>query len=320
MELARRSLFYDMEILRQVKLKDYSNFQIGGPADYFVLTKNIEDLIEALEFAKKVGLEVFILGGGTNILWPDNGFRGLILKPELKLMKFNGQIVRAGASVSMQELVDATVSRGLAGLEWAGGLPGSFGGAIFGNAGAFGGEIKDLIIEVISLDCDTGEIIKRRREDCGFDYRTSIFKLNAGKEIILEVALKLTPGDKRFLNEVQGARISYRKERHPLEYPNIGSIFKNVAVSNVDPENPILKIAPIKVDPFPVIPTAYLVSEAKLKGMTSGGATISPKHPNFIVNVLNARASDVLVLITLVKNKVKDKFDINLEEEVRIIT
>ena len=309
-----------MELLRNIKLSDYSNFRIGGPADYFVLAKSIEDLVEALEFGRKNGFDIYILGSGTNILWSDNGFRGLVLKPELKAIEFGGRVSRAAAGVLMKDLVGAAVSRGLSGLEWASGLPGSFGGAIFGNAGAFGGEIKDLIIEVISLDRDSLRIIKRRGEACAFSYRSSIFKLNAGKEIILEAALKLTPGDKRSLYEAAEARMNYRKERHPLEYPNIGSIFKNVSVNQIHPDNPVLKVAPIKVDPFPVVPTAYLISEAGLRGIGCEGAMISPKHPNFIVNVLRASASDVLSLISLVKNEIKDKFDIKLEEEVRIIT
>ncbi len=308
-----------MEFLRNIKLRDYSNFWIGGPADYFVLARSIEDLVEALEFGRKNRFDIYILGSGTNILWSDVGFRGLVLKPGLKAIKFEGRTLRAGVGVSMAELVSVAVSRGLSGLEWAGGLPGSLGGAIFGNAGAFGGEIKDLIIEVISLDRDSLKILKRRGEDCAFSYRSSIFKLNAGKEIILEATLKLTPGDKRYLYETAEARMNYRKERHPLEYPNIGSIFKNVPVSQIYPDNSVLKKAPIKVDPFPVVPTAYLIAEGGLKGIASGGAMISPKHPNFIVNVLHASASDVLSLISLVKNEIKSRFSIELEEEIRII-
>jgi UDP-N-acetylmuramate dehydrogenase len=204
----------------------------------------------------------------------------------------------------------------LSGLEWAGGLPGTLGGAIRGNAGCFKGEIKDVISAVESFDTETGKMITRNNADCGFAYRTSVFKQGGGKEIILSAVLALKPGDALEIAKAIQEKIDYRVRRHPMDSPSIGSIFKNVDLKKVPEEMRARFASVVKQDPFPVIPTAHLISEAGLKGVSFGGAMVSPKHPNFIVNVLEAKASDVKNLIELVKSEVKNKFGIELEEEV----
>ncbi|MBI3088944.1 MAG: UDP-N-acetylmuramate dehydrogenase [Candidatus Colwellbacteria bacterium] len=301
-----------------VDLKKFSNYKIGGPAKFLKRARTVEEVIGTLQWARENKVPLYILGGGTNILWSDKGFDGLVLKPEFNSIKVDGNFITAGASVPMPTLVQAAVGRGLKGLEWAGGLPGTFGGAIYGNAGAFGGEMKDTIRKVISLDMQSLELIERSNPECQFRYRTSVFK-NKGKEIILQAMIELTPGVKRVLYESMMAKVNYRKRRHPIEYPNIGSIFKNVPVGDLDKELVEPHRLVVKTDPFPVIPAAYLIDAAGLRGASCGGAMISPRHPNFIVNVLDAKASDVLALIKLMKEKVKEKFKIQLEEEVRII-
>jgi UDP-N-acetylmuramate dehydrogenase len=208
-------------------------------------------------------------------------------------------------------------------LEWAGGLPGTLGGAIRGNAGAFGGEIKDVVCEVLSLDIDSfnSKKIKRKKEDCGFSYRNSVFKENSSlginpKEIIIEAVLDLKKGDKKKIRDVVAKNIAYREERQPLEHPNIGSVFKNVSCQKIKKSSLEKFRAVVKTDPFPVVPAAHLISEAGLKGISFGGAMISPKHPNFIGNALGASSGDVKKLIELVKSEIKNKFEINLEEEI----
>lgn len=308
-----------MRFGKQVELKNFSSIRIGGIARNFVRADSVDELIDALRTARQIGLPVFILGGGTNILWSDHEFDGVVIQPNISSIEFDGCAVTAGAGVLMPELVETTVGRGLAGLEWAGGLPGSFAGAIFGNAGCFGGEMKDRVVQVVSLDMDTLEVKTRTGRECAFAYRMSVFKARELREIILYATLLLRPGEKRYLYEAVQARVAYRKARHPLEYPNIGSIFKNVPVGNLPQEIVEPHRGVIKEDPFPVIPTAYLVERARLKGAGVGGAIISPKHPNFIVNVSDARASDVLELIAITKERVRKQFDIELEEEVRIV-
>lgn len=302
----------------EVSLKKFSNYRIGGPARYFKKAGTVEELIEAIKWAEEKKIPIYILGGGTNILWSDNGFDGLVIKPDFNSMKVNGSTITAGAGVPMPTLVQATIGRGLSGLSWAGGLPGTFGGAIYGNAGAFGGEIKDVVTKVVSLDMKTLKLRERSNAECQFRYRSSIFKTD-GKEIILQGTIKLAPGDKRMLYEGMVARMNYRSRQQPLEYPNIGSIFKNVPVGELEKKLVEPHRQVVKEDPFPVIPAAHLIDQAGLRGVSHGGAMISPRHPNFIINVLDAKASDVSALIKLVKKKIKEKFNIQLEEEVRII-
>lgn len=319
-----------------VPLKQISHYKIGGNAKYFFEAKNTDNLIEAIEKQKRLKMPLFILAGATNVLIDDHGFDGLIIRPDFKFIRpacadrkendifinphtkqSYGVGVNAGVGVLMKNLVNFALENNFSGLEWAAGLPGTLGGAIRGNAGAFGGEIKDVIEEVISLDISkkNPKIIKRKFKDCGFRYRSSIFKKNKGGEIIIEATLKLQKGDGKKIEEEIIKNINYRLLKHPMEYPSLGSTFKNAPLSELK-KSAILKDFPIKNDPFPVIPAAYLISEAGLKGISIGGAMISPKHPNFIVNILDAKAKDVENLIQLVKNEVKKKFKIELQEEI----
>lgn len=303
----------------------HSNYKIGGNAKYFCCPKNSEELEEVIGEAKLKKLPIFILGGGTNILWSEKGFNGLVVKPAFCSIKVNKNRIVAGASVGVAELLKVVADNGLSGLEWAGGLPGSIGGAIRGNAGAFGGEIKDSIIEVVSLDFSEKKlkIIKRNNEQCRFAYRDSVLKSgkSAGKEVILNATFQLSSGNKRDVKRAIEDKIAWREARQPLEYPNIGSMFKNINWEKVPKnyqESEDFK-KHLKIDPFPVLPAATIIDKCGLKGVSCGGAMISPKHPNFIVNLFNASADDIKALVALVKSEVKDKFDIEMEEEVVIV-
>src|SRR3989338_6609566 len=301
-----------------IPLIRHSNYKIGGPARYFYAGKNIEGIEKAVVKARQWKLPLFILVGGTNLLISDDVFNGLIIKPEINTFKIEGDRARVGAGYSMTQLLDNLIAKGLSGFEWAGGLPGTVGGAVRGNAGAFGGETKDLVSEATSLDISgrMPKIVKRNNQQCRFGYRNSIFKHTNTNEIILEVVFKLKKGDGQAIKNAIKDKIQYRQERQPLDYPNIGSIFKNVDLRLVPKKRHASLAHIVKIDPFPVIPTAYLISEAGLKGVAFGGAMISPKHPNFIVNALGAKASDVKNLISLVKSEVYGKFKIKLEEEI----
>ena len=247
----------------------------------------------------------------------DNGFQGLIIKPFFSFIKRNENQLRVGAGVLMSDLLIYAIQNNLGGLEWAGGLPGTVGGAVRGNAGCFGSETKDNIQNVESINLETGEKVIRNKDKCEFSYRSSIFKTRLdGKEIITAATFLLSNQDGTVSEEVSKDHIQYRKDRQPLEYPNVGSIFKNVDVRGMSEEERVPFSAVMKQDPFLVIPAAYLISEAGVKGVSRGDATISPKHPNFIVNTGNAKASDVEELIIFIKEKVKEKFNIDLEPEV----
>ena len=309
-----------------VKLSQFSNYRIGGLARYFFIAHGLEDIYKSIALAQIYKWPIFILGGGTNLLISDNGFNGLILKPALNFINlsksdFDNWIVTVGAGVSVSDLLNFCIERGLSGLEWAGGLPGTVGGAVRGNAGAFKGEIKDSVTEVASLkitEVKLPYIIKRGREECDFSYRTSVFKKNSGQELILTVAFELKSGNPKAIRQSAEEKIKWRQSRQPLDYPNIGSIFKNVNWQSIPKslqDSEEFK-KHLKSDPFPVLPTATLIDKAGLKGVSFGGAMISPKHPNFIVNLGMASAADVKNLINLVKLEVGNKFGVDLEEEI----
>ncbi|MEE8131855.1 MAG: UDP-N-acetylmuramate dehydrogenase [Candidatus Paceibacterota bacterium] len=325
---------------RNILLGQYSSFKIGGPAKYFFEAKSVEEIIKAFKEWRRLAPHrnevsdagVFILGGGTNILFSDKGFDGLVIKPDIKFIKGDSCLLRVGAGVSITQLLNYSITKNLSGLEWAAGIPGTVGGAVRGNAGAFGGETRDVVAEVSSLDIFKAQlkIKKRKVAACCFGYRSSIFKKTGIREIITEVVFKLKKRDKKSIRKIIERNINYRKKQHPLKYPNIGSIFKNVDIANLhEYKNSFTrqnfasqklggrvfanKLVPINDNR---IPAAYLISEAGLKGVSCGGAIVSPKHPNFIVNFSDATASDVKNLIKLIKKEVYKKFKIKLEEEI----
>jgi UDP-N-acetylmuramate dehydrogenase len=320
-----------VQFQENIPLSKHGSYKIGGPARFFFEAVTREEVAEAIRKAKEQNLPVFILGGGTNLLISDNGFNGLVLKMSLRELRAEESNIYAGAGVLMNELLDFAAEKGLTGLEWAGGLPGTVGGAIRGNAGAFGGETKDSIFKVESFDTAHMGFRERGREKCRFGYRASVFKERGGEEIVLGAVFHLAPGEPEKISLATQEKIDYRNARHPMEYPNIGSIFKNVPLSYFFSENsPEFKEAlrksavslrksavPVKEDPFPVVPSAYLISEANMKGRRHGSAVVSPKHPNFIVNDGGAMSADVEELIRQVKRAVREEFGVTLEEEVQ---
>ncbi|MGB6876102.1 MAG: UDP-N-acetylmuramate dehydrogenase [Candidatus Acidiferrales bacterium] len=308
-----------VKIQEGVSLAEHSNYRIGGPARFFCEAMNEEEIRNGVLFAREQRLPLFVLGSGTNLLIDDDGFNGLVLKPSVMQLGVDGQTMTAGAGVSVADLLKFTIAHSLSGLEWAGGLPGTVGGAIRGNAGAFRGEIKDRIVSVESFDVETLATVMRENAACQFGYRSSVFKEKNEREIILRATLNLDKGDAQKIAAGIQEKINYRLERHPMEYPNIGSTFKNVDLELVPKIWHAAFAKVIKVDPFPVVPTAYLISEAGLRGTQRGGAMVSPKHPNFIVNLGGATAADVKFLIATVKESVFEKYGIRLEEEIQFV-
>jgi UDP-N-acetylmuramate dehydrogenase len=271
---------------------------------------------KALQTAVKAKTPVFILSGGSNVLFSDKGFDGLVVHVKSSGVSIKGTRIFADAGVSMASLVRTAAVRGLAGLEWAGGLPGTLGGAVRGNAGAFGGEIKDVIVFVRAID-GKGRVRMFSKNQCRFSYRSSIFKQK--KYVVLSVALGLQKGDTKELSRIARSHVRYRKERHPLEYPNAGSVFKNCDAAKLSAKWKKYFADKIKQDPFPVVPTAVLIAEAGLKGLRIGNAEISKKHPNYIVNLGGCSAKDIVALIARVKKLVYKKFGVRLEEEIQFV-
>lgn len=308
---------------RNIMLSKHTTFNIGGPAKYFLVTEKAAEISKALTIAKKHGVPFFILGGGSNVLAADKGFGGLVVKIKsganaITLKKHKGRhLVTAAAGVDMKDLVKFSANNGLSGLQWAGGLPGTFGGAIRGNAGAFGGETKDSIVSVQILDEQLRPRVLSNR-DCNFSYRSSIIKEK--NWIVLAATVQLQPGNKQEIWKVAKANMQYRKDRHPLDLPNAGSIFKNADFAAFAAHWKKNLQDVVKKDPFEVVPVAYLFSQMGLKGRTVGGAMVSQKHPNFIVNSTNAKAQDVLDIIEMNKKDVKKAYGIDLEQEVQYLS
>lgn len=302
-------------IRKNILLSKYSNYSIGGPASFFLDVSNKNDLIDGLKNWDKKN-PIFILGKGTNVLIDEKGFNGLIIHNNILGIELEGDKLKVGAGVLFSDLLKFCIDNSLSGLEWAGGLPGSVGGAVRGNAGAFKSEIKDNVINVVSINLDTLEEVSRNNSDCEFNYRTSIFKTLKTNEIIMSVNFSMQKGDSNMINSLIQEKIEYRNQKHPMDVPSLGSTFKNIPVFSLNETQKKYLMQYVKNDPFPVIPVAKLLLLCDLKGKREGNAQISDKHPNFIVNLGGAKASDVEKLIEHAKSSVKKKFGISIEEEI----
>ncbi len=324
-----------INIQEQVSLKEHSTFKIGGLAKFFCEAKNTDEVIEALNWAQQNQTKIFILGGGSNVLFMDNGFNGLVIKlmsEDLEMIEQTEEsaTVRCGGGLSLATLVNFTFKNGLSGLEWAAGIPGTIGGAVRGNAGAYGGEIKDSVASVKGIKILFNENKKvaglenfeATNEQCTFEYRGSIFKKNKDL-IITEVILKFPKGNPEEI-KAKGEKFAGKRAKNspPLgEFPSAGSIFKNPLVS----QEIIEKFESDQELKCGVecaqgqVPAWWIVERSGCKGEKVGGAMVSTQHTNFIVNTGEATADNVLILISMVKMKVRNKFSVQLEEEVQIV-
>ncbi|MBD3359162.1 MAG: UDP-N-acetylmuramate dehydrogenase [Candidatus Buchananbacteria bacterium] len=305
------------KIQTDVSLTPYTTFKIGGPAKYFFIAQNNEDLVRAVSYTRKLKIPHYILAGGSNLLISDNGYDGLIILNQANeiIFKDNNRVV-ADAGAKLFDLVNQTVEHGLTGLEWAAGIPGSVGGAIRGNAGAYRGEMADNIIGVEIMRGSKQFILSK--EQCEFDYRDSIFKHN--NDLIISGEWQLESGDKLKSQEKIKEILEKRKNNQPLEYPSAGCIFKNIEINSANLDKiDNLKNLPAEYLQYKKIPAAWLIEQTGLKGEKIGDAQISEKHANFIINLGQATAEQVKELIDLVKNQVKQKFDLHLEEEVQYL-
>jgi len=318
------------KIKENISLAKYTTFKIGGSARYFFVAGNKEDLIKAIRAAKKLRMLFFILGGGSNVLFSDKGFKGLVIKLQAISYKLEDSSIYAEAGVKLEDVAKLAVKKSLAGLEWAAGIPGTVGGAVYGNTGAFKLVTGDIVKSVEVLDFRTLGIKNFSQKDCKFSPKNTIFK-NRKNLIILSVILKLKKGNKKQIQKKIKEYLSYRKKSHPFNFSSAGCAFKNyklksspsgsLSLRSIQKNKKLLKEFPEleKFNKMGMIPASYLVEKSGLKGKKIGGAQISAKHANFIVNLKKAKAKDVIKLIKLAKQKVRKKFGVNLEEEVQII-
>jgi len=282
------------QVQQNVFMSLHTTFKIGGPAKYFYVAKIESDIIKALKLARELNLNYYVLGGGSNILVSDQGFNGLVIKINLDKLEIKDEIVYCESGVSLGNLIGQCAKKNLGGMEILAGVPGTVGGAIFGNAGSPRLAIDDFIKSVKVLDKNF-KIIELKNEDCRFAYRQSRFKET--KEIILSAVFEMNKGGGIQIQEKIKESLKKKKESQPLEFPSAGCIFKNPKEK----------------------PAWQFIKEADLAGKKIGGAMVSEKHANYIVNTGNATAEQVIMLISLIKQKVRTQFNIQLQEEIQLV-
>lgn len=296
-------------------LAEFTTYKIGGPAKFFFIAENNGDLVNAVINARKFKIPFYILAGGSNVLIADQGYEGLIILNKANEIVFkDDNKVAADAGVWLMDLVQKTADKGLSGLESLAGIPGSVGGAIRGNAGAYRSEISDYLIGVKVLRGNKQFILNK--DQCDFKYRDSVFKHNNDLILSCEFQLEKQNSKDKTQKTIQEI-LTKRKQGQPLECPSAGCVFKNVVI-NADNIEQVKKIKylPEQFFEFKKIPAAWLIDYLGLKGKKIGDAQISEKHANFIVNLGNAKADHVLQLISFVKMKVRDQLGIQLFEEI----
>jgi len=283
-------------------LAPHTTFGIGGPADLYLEVASREDLIFALQACAQAGVPRFMLGGGSNLLVSDLGVEGLVIKNTWAPLERDGDLVFAGSGVRVRTFTDLCLAAGLTGAEFMAGLPGSLGGALYGNAGAYGKAISDLLIGTTLLTAD-GDLVTRARADIEFSYRDSALKRSG--DTVVDLTLRLERGDPSASRALVEEYLEARRRKHPGgELGCAGSYFKNL-----DPPEPGAMR----------LPAGRLLEEAGAKAMRVGGAGVFEKHANMIVNLGGATAADVLTLAERMKAAVRERFGRELEEEVLFV-
>ncbi len=277
----------------QEPMAAHTTFRIGGPADCFLELENEEQLKKVRRYLELTGVSFFVLGNGSNLLVNDSGYRGIILQIGSKMnsvsVQGNDMIAKAGATLA--QVARAAMEHGLTGLEFASGIPGTVGGGVVMNAGAYGGEMSQVVTQVNVVSRE-GELLELDNGTMEFGYRTSVIRKSPF--IVTEVTFRLKPGDRSVIKEKMEELAARRREKQPLEYPSAGSTFKR-------PEGNF---------------AGKLIMEAGLKGFRIGGAEVSEKHCGFVVNMGNATAKDVREVIAEIQARVKARFRVELEPEI----
>lgn len=304
-----------LQFLNNYPLKDITTLGIGGAARLFVIVKSLSELMEAVQYARQNNFPYLVIGGGSNLLVSDEGVNKLVIKNVVEGITKVVRVLKVKSGTPLQNLVDHSIAHNLSGLHKLNGIPGTVGGAVFGNAGAFGQTISDFIREVICLNPITGETIVLQKDECGFDYRDSIFKKNS--LIILEVIFKLDTGESKDLRKEADGIFAKRLIKYPLGIKCPGSFFKNLIAEKLPKE--ILRKIPKKKIVFVKIPAGSLLEMVGAKGDRLGDIEITNYHANLFVNKGHGKASDFYTLAQKYAQKVKNKFGITLEPEVQLI-
>lgn len=294
--LEKYALSLECSAEREVSMKNYTSFKVGGPAELFLSPEDAGQTAKLVRFCEKEEIPVFVLGKGSNLLVSDRGIKGAVIYTgkQCGISLVNENTVRAQSGASLAQLCTFALENSLSGLEFAYGIPGTVGGAVFMNAGAYGGEMKDVLLnsEYVSTDGTSGELDNEAME---LSYRHSAYE--NGNLVITAASVRLAPADRNEIKSTMNDILARRKENQPLEYPSAGSTFKR-------PEGNF---------------AGALIEQCGLKGVSVGGAQVSEKHAGFIINRGGATAADILSLIKHVQARVKAQTGVSLETEIRLI-
>ena len=287
------------QVFRDVPLAKYTSFKIGGPADLLINVHNTESLKTIIKEINRLNYTHFVMGNGSNLLVSDLGYRGIILRltkdfNKVLISSSDSEIIECGAGASLARACVFAMKNSLSGLEFAWGIPGTCGGAIFMNAGAYGGEMSNILVKSTHVT-NLGVIESFSRDQMDLSYRKSAYTKN--RFTVISMSVKLSSGDQQKIKNSMNDYISRRRNKQPLEYPSAGSVFKR-------PEGNF---------------AGTLIEKCGLKGKSFGGAMVSQKHAGFIINTGNATCSDVLMLIDFIKNCVFNKTGIALECEIKTL-
>ena len=290
-----KQFLQDEQILLNEPMIKHTTFRIGGKADIMLLPKSIDEILKCVDYCEKNNINYYVIGNGSNLLVSDKGFRGVIIKilKNFNNVELNGTLIKAQAGATLSSISKVALENSLQGFEFASSIPGSIGGGICMNAGAYGGELKDVVKNITVIK--DGKILQLNNDECEFEYRNS--RILKEKLIVLEVSIELQSGNKDLIIEKMKDIRNNRNEKQPVEYASAGSTFKR----------PLNNFA------------GKLIMEAGLKGRNVGGAYVSEKHCGFIINKGDATCQDVLQLIDIVYLEVYNKFNIKLEKEIRVI-
>ena len=291
-----QEILEDNRILEAELMSRHTTFRIGGPADFFLVPENADEIKKIIAVCKEKNVPYFILGNGSNLLVGDGGYRGAVIQiyRNMSSVTVEGNEITAQAGALLSAVAAAAKNASLTGFEFAGGIPGTIGGAVVMNAGAYGGEMKDVLTEVTVMNAE-GDIFTLPTEELELGYRTSIIK-TAGY-IVLEAKIRLKEGDPEVIRETMKDLTIRRTTKQPLEYPSAGSTFKR-------PEGYF---------------AGKLIMDSGLRGYQVGGAQVSEKHCGFVINAGNATAEDVCRLMEDVQRIVREKFGVTLEPEVKFL-
>lgn len=290
-----KNIYGTLRVLKDEPMKNHTYFKIGGNASYLVMPESVDEISETVKIAKEEKYPLFVIGNGSNLLVDDKGLDGIVIKiaKPFSDIKVEGNKIIASAGALLSKIANVACENNLSGFEFASGIPGTIGGAVKMNAGAYGGEIKDVVVKTIYLNKDCN-ICEKYGNEHDFSYRHSAF---GDDDIILQSEIMLKEGKKEEIKELMLDLNNRRKEKQPLEYPSAGSTFKR-------PQGYF---------------AAKLIDDCNLRGKRVGGAMVSQKHCGFIINYDNATFDDVITLINEVKKEVFEKANVMLCEEVKIL-